>query len=138
MLEENVFKFPEPVKTGGGKQDKNKLNANKRRSFSPYPNSTRFAFKELSPNISPIPNPKDIKKLKPFNQTDINSSKKTNILPNVVFRTPPANNKKSLNVTIDMDRRISVENILMDIGMEKYINVFEKEEVSSSFLNLFF
>lgn len=132
MLEEKVFKFPEPVKTGFGKQNKYKLNVNKRRSFSPYANSARFAFKELSPNISPIPNPKDIKKCKPFNPTDINSGKRANIFPNVVFRTPPATNKKGSNTTIDMDRRISMETILMDIGMEKYINVFEKEEVSYS------
>lgn len=65
MCEENVFKYPEPLKSGTNKQTKRKLTVDKRRSFSPYQNSTRFAFKELSPNISPIqsiPSPNKMEK----------------------------------------------------------------------------
>lgn len=62
MCEENVFKFPEPVNIGANKQNRRTLTVNKRRSFSPYQNSSRFAFKELSPNISPISVPSDTKK----------------------------------------------------------------------------
>lgn len=45
---------------------------------------------------------------------------------NLVFRTPPVN-KKCLS--IDLDRRLSIESILIDIGMEKYSMVFQKEEI---------
>lgn len=135
MLEgdENVFKYPEPVKSGTGKQNLRTLSVKKRRTFSPYQNSTRFAFKELSPNISPIASSKENKLLK---QKAIHPIKKIHISPNVVFRTPPAIKKNA----IDLDRRLSIESILIDIGMEKYIPIFQKEEVILSNLkeNWFF
>lgn len=123
--EENVFKFPEPVKSGTGKQTRRTLAPNKRRSFSPYPNSTRLVFKELSPNISPIFNSKD---KQPLKRKAFNPIKKMQVSPNVVFRTPPAI-KKNVNLEIDLDHRLSIESILIDIGMEKYIPLFQKEEV---------
>lgn len=130
MLDDDgVFKNPNMiVKSGTGKEKRRKLYVvDKRRSFSPYHNSTRFAFKELSPNISPISNSKD-KQLKPTEA--IHPIKKTHMSPNVVFRTPPAPViKKNTHLAADLNRRLSIESILIDIEMEKYIPVFQKEEV---------
>lgn len=61
--------------------------------------------------------------------TASNPRKKMPISPKVVIRTP-MNKKNVSQLTIDMDRRLSIESVLIDIGMEKYINVFQKEEVS--------
>lgn len=62
--------------------------------------------------------------------TALNTKKKMHINPKVVIRTPMKKKNSSHLTLIDLDRRLSIESVLIDIGMEKYINVFQKEEVS--------